>query len=252
LRSPTATNRKPRSIGKNMNTALYLSLIARMLDPSLTVAQRNDACFELRGVSTLEVTVAMSRALGDPKIRACAGINLRRVSAVDELKVALAEGSPEVRALAARELGSFEKPELLPLLAQTARDPQLLVATNAVEGLANYRDPVVVPYLLDIAKTGGLVGVAALNRALAFHDDRIPAVARELLSHPDISDKLAAMRVLGDVGDASDVPALRQIAETETGTVSSKSRGFGLMPAISLSRAAQTAIEQIQTRRNKS
>ncbi len=83
---------------------------------------------------------------------------------------------------------------------------------------------------------------------MTFRDERIPAVPRQLLASKDVSDKLAAMRVLAQMGDASDVPALREIAEKETATVSSKARGFGLMPAISLSRAAQTTIDQILSR----
>jgi HEAT repeat protein len=222
-----------------------LILAIAMMNPSLTIAQRNDACYQLRGVSDPQVLDVMRKALTDPKVRSCAGTNLRKAGAVDALKSALADPDFEVRALAARELGGFERPDLLPALAAAARDPQLLVAVNAIEGLANYRDPVVVPYLLDIGKDGGLVGAAALNRALFFRDERVPPVARRLLASKDVSDKLAAMRVLAVMGDASDLPALREIAAKETESISSKSRGFGLMPAISLSRAAQTTIEQI-------
>lgn len=229
-------------------------LTDRMMDPKLTIAQRNDACYELRGVSAPGVIHAMRAGLADPVVRGCAGTNLRKAGAIDVLTAALADGDFEVRALAARQLGALEKPELLPLLTRAASDPQLVVAINAVEGLANYRDPAVVPFLLDIARGGGLVGTSALNRALAFHDDRVPAVARQLLASKDVSDKLAAMRVLAEMGDSSDLPALREIARKETEAISSKSRGFGLMPAISLSRAAQTTIEKINSgnRRNAS
>ena len=219
-----------------------------MMDPNLTVAQRNEACYELRGVPAPEVAAAMRRALADSTVRACAGTNLRTAGAIEALKNALGDEDFQVRALAARELGRFEDPELLPLLTAAARDPQLLVAANAIEGLASYRDPVVVPYLLEIARGGGLIGTSALSRALLFHDPRTLEVARRLLEHNDVSDKLAAMRALGEMGDATDVPPLREIAEKETSMISAKGRGFGLMPAISLSRAAQTAIEQIEAR----
>jgi HEAT repeat protein len=191
----------------------------------------------------------MRKALQDVKVRACAGTNLRKAGAIAELKDALADSNFEVRALAARELGGFEKPELLPLLAAAARDPQMLVGINAIEGLADYRDSVVVPYLLGLAKDGGLVGTMALERAMAFRDPRVIETARLLLNNKDVSDKLAAMRVIGEMGDESDVPALRQIQAKETEAVSSAGRGFGLMPAISLSKAAQTAIEKIGERR---
>src|ERR1035438_2021938 len=128
-----------------MQIVLSLSLLARMMDPSLTVAQRNNACFELRGSTDPEVVATMRKALEDVKVRACAGTNLRKAGAIEELKDALADKNFEIRALAARELGGFEKPELLPMLTAAARDPQLLVGINAIEGLADYRDPIVVP-----------------------------------------------------------------------------------------------------------
>jgi len=230
-----------------MEILLWFALIAKMNDTQLTVAQRNDACFALRGVAAPDVVKAMRNALADPKVRTCAGTNLRKAGAVQELKAALANDDFEIRALAARELGGFEKPDLLPLLASATGDPQLVVAVNAIEGLSNYRDAAVVPYLLAIAKGGGLIGAAALDRAVTFHDPHVPEVARGLLSGRDISDKLAAMRALAVMGDANDIPALQEIARKETEMVSA-GRGFGLMPSISLSRAAKTTIEKIEAR----
>jgi HEAT repeat protein len=230
-----------------MNALMIVALIAKMQDPSLTVAQRNNACYELRGVDAPEAVKAMRRSLNDGKVRSCAGLNLRAVGAIEELKDALADENPETRALAARFLGAFEKPELLPLIAAAARDPQLLVASNAMEGLANYRDPVVLPYLLDLAKSGGIVGAAALNRALQFNDPRVVGVARALVDQPDVSDRLAGMHALAIVGDASDLPKLQEIAAREK-VAMAQNRGFGLMPPISLSKAAQTTMEAIQKR----
>ena len=229
-----------------MNAFLVVALLARMQNPSLTVAQRNDACYALRGSASPAIVTAMRRALDDAPVRACAGINLRVAGAIAELTDALNDSDPQVRALAARQLGAFERPELLEPLAAAARDSQLIVAANAVAGLADYRDPVVVPYLLEIAKMGGIVGAAALNRALEFRDARVPEIARDLLNRPDVSDKLAGMRALAQMGDASDLPKLKEIARTETQAVAAQNRGFGLMPAISLSKAAQTAIQAIE------
>ena len=217
------------------------------MDPSLTVAQRNNACYELRGNTDSQVVSTMRKALNDTSVRACAGINLHKAGAIAELKDALEDANFEIRALAARELGGFEKPELLPLLTRAAHDPQLLVGINAIEGLADYRDPIVVPYLLSLAKDGGLVGTSALDRAQTFNDPRVLVTARELLNHKDVSDKLAAMRVIGAMGDQTDLAKLREIQEKETGSVSA-GRGFGLIPAISLSRAAETTIEKIGDR----
>ena len=232
-----------------MTAVMILALITRMQDPSLNVSQRNDACYELRGVAAPEAVKAMRAALADSEVRACAGLNLRAANAFLELQDAIADSDFEVRAIAARLLGSFEKPELLPAIAAAAHDPQLIVATNAVEGLANYRDrEMVMPYLLDLAKNGGIVGTAALNRALTFDDPRTIAVARGLLGHSDVSDKLAAMRVLAHLGDATDLPVLTKIINDDTGAVAGQSRGFGFVPAVSLTRAAQTTIAAIEKR----
>jgi hypothetical protein len=107
---------------------------------------------------------------------------------------------------------------------------------------------VVLPYLLNLAKDGGLVGTAALDRAVTFHDPRVLETARALLGSKDVSDKLAAMRVIGEMGNQTDIPNLRAIQEKETEMVSAAGRGFGLIPAISLSRAAETTIEKITAR----
>jgi HEAT repeat protein len=229
-----------------MNAFLVVALLARMQNGSLTVAQRNDACYALRGAAEPAIVAAMRRALDDAPVRACAGINLRVAGAIAELTDALNDSDPQVRALAARQLGAFEKPELLEPLAAAARDSQLIVAANAVAGLADYRDSVVVPYLLEIAKMGGIAGAEALNRALEFRDARVPEIARDLLNRPDVSDKLAGIRALAQMGDSSDLPKLKEIARTETQAVAAQNRGFGLMPAISLSKAAQTAIAAIE------
>jgi HEAT repeat protein len=231
-----------------MNPLLVLALVTKMQDPSLTVAQRNEGCYGLRGLDAPPILRVLRQALDDQAVRACAGINLRIAGAITELKDALTDPDPQARALAARQLGAFEKLELLPVLAEAARDQQLLVAVNAVEGLANYGDPAVIPYLLVIAKLGGIAGTAALNRALEFRDPRVPIVARDLLARPDVSDKLAGMRVLAQMGDATDLAKLKEIARAETQTVAAQNRGFGLIPAISLSKAAQTTIEAIEQR----
>lgn len=240
-----------------MTALVTLALILRMQDASLNVAQRNNACYELRGVQSLQVVKNMRASLNDAQVRACAGLNLRAAVAIPELQEALADSDYEVRAVAARLLGTFEKPELLPAIAQAARDRQLIVATNAVEGLSNYRDPgLVMPYLLDLAKDGGIVGTEALDRALELAanqaDPRVIAAARGLLKHSDVSDKLAAMRVMAQLGDSTDLPVLREIIRNDAGEVAGQSRGFGFVPAISLSRAAQTTIASIEKRTGSS
>src|SRR5258708_21032353 len=108
------------SIAACLTLSAQDSAITRMLDPKLNIAQRNDACYELRGTHSSEVIAALARALESPLVRACAVRNLREAGAVDELKTALAGDDPEVRAAAARELGAYAKPELMDLLTRTA------------------------------------------------------------------------------------------------------------------------------------
>ena len=220
---------------------------ARMLDPKLNVAQRNNACYELRGPGSPETIAALAQALQTPEVRACAARNLREAGAVDELKTALIAADPEMRAAAARELGALGKPELIEPLAKAACDPNLLVATNALEGLAQYQDSSVLPALLNLAEGGGPVAAMALSRAVEFDDTRVLIVARKLMTTRDVTLRLAALRALGDFGDTSDLPALRELA-AKAERAAPAGRGFGLVPAIDLSRAAQNAIRQIESR----
>jgi HEAT repeat protein len=222
--------------------------VGRMLDAKLNVAQRNNACFALRGNRSNEVIAALRGAMaGDSVVRACAARNLREAGAVDELRSALSSPEPEVRAVAARELGSFERPELMEVLAKAARDPNVLAATNAVMGLGQYHDRAVLPYLLDLAAGGGAVGVSALSLAARFDEPATLPAARKLLSGNDAAGKLIALLIVGECGDAGDLPRLRELAAKSV-PVGTRGRGFGLMPALDVSRAAKNAIECIQKR----
>ncbi len=221
--------------------------VSRLLDSRLTAAQRSDACFALRGHSKPEVLAALSRMLADPAVRACAARDLREAGAVDELKSALASGDADTRALAAGELGALERPELLPLLAAAAADANVLVAAGAVRGLAQYRDPAAVPYLLEVARKGGIPGIAALERAAEFRSPAALQIARAWLAGADVASKVVALQVIGDLGDTSDLPRLREIAARRE-KLSARGRGFGLLPVIDLGRAAENAVARIQSR----
>ena len=221
--------------------------VSRMLDEKLTAAQRNNACFALRGNRAPEVISAMRAALASQPVRACASRNLRDAEAIDEFRGALTAPQPEVRAEAARQLGSFERPEFIELLVKTAHDPNMLVAINAVMGLGEYRDRAVLPYLLDLARSGGVVGVAALSRAAQFNDPAALPIARNLLSTNDAPAKLLALKIIGDLGNGADLPRLREMA-AKSQPVSVGARGFGLMPVVDLSRVAKSAIAEIEKR----
>ncbi|HWC98628.1 MAG TPA: HEAT repeat domain-containing protein [Candidatus Sulfopaludibacter sp.] len=224
------------------------SPLDRLFDNKLSPTQRAGACFELRGAKDAETIAAMSRALDDADLLSCAAENLRVAGAAGPLKEALASTTEQVRATAARQLGTFRNPDFLEPLSRAAEDENMLVATNALAGLSEYAGPEVVPYLATLARKGGMVGDMALDRLAALDSVGALKVARNLLDSAQVPDKLYAMRIIGLHGDAADLPALRKIAASGQENLAQHSRGFGLMPPISLTRAAETAIRGIQAR----
>jgi HEAT repeat protein len=222
--------------------------VQRLFDGKLTASERATACFALRGNSEPDVVSAMGKALEDPAVLSCAADNLRIAGAVDTLKQAVSNPDAQVRAAAVRQLGTFQKPELLQVISQAAQDVNLLVSTNALAGLNEYKDPVVIPYLSNLAKRGGMVGDMALDRLAQLESATALGVARGLLASSQVPDRLYAMRVIGAFGDASDLAELDKIAKSAPENLSQRNRGFGFMPAINLARAAQSAIASIQSR----
>ncbi len=221
---------------------------ARMFDAKLNEAQRNDACFALRGDKSPETLQAMRRGLGLEMLRGCAGRNLEVAAASAELLDAMKDPAPEVRASAVRHLGALQNPEFLPLIAAAAEDPNLLVATNAINGLVGYEDRSALPYLEKIAPRGGILGILSLDRAAQIDPLASLRIARKLLaSSSEATDRVVALRIIAENGDASDLPALRVIAATKTEPAIPQ-RGFGLMPTIDLGRAARSSIQQIEKR----
>jgi len=221
--------------------------IDKLLDPKANSTQRNDACYALRGDRSAEVVAAMRAAMASEKLRACAARNLREAGAMEELKGALVDSDPEVRAAAARELGAMEWPELMASLALAALDSNALVALNAVDGLAQYQDRAVLPYLIDIAGKRNMAGVAALRRAAELEDPAIVPVARGYLTGADVGAQVIALQVIGRMGDGSDLSKLREIAANAR-PMTQNGRGFGLMPGIDLGQVARNAVRQIERR----
>ena len=222
--------------------------LQRMFDGKLNATQRATACFELRVDRSADALNAMARALSDRDLRSCASTNLRVAGAVEELVKALSSEDAEVRATAARELGSFRKLELLYALNQAAEDENPLVASNGLDALREYDDPAVVPYLNTLATKGGMIGDMALDRLSQLAPTVSLRIARELLASGQVPDKIYALRVIGALGDSSDVPSLREIAASAQENLEQRNRGFGLMPAINIAKVANTAIQSIQSR----
>jgi HEAT repeat protein len=224
--------------------------IETFTDSNLNPTQRNTACLALRGNKTPEVIAAMRSALENVSLQSCAGANLRVAGAQEELLNALEAKDPAARAVAARELGAMQKHEFLAPLRKAAEDRDLLVSSNAVEGLVRYEDHASIPQLREIALMGGVLTSLAIDTLVDWHDPEVLSIARKLIAHKEPGDQLIAVRVMGLRGDATDLPKLRELAKDDT-PLSSGSRGFGLMPAISISRAAKTAVQSIEARAGK-
>jgi hypothetical protein len=217
-----------------------------MLDPKASVAQRNDACFALRGDRSADAIAALRRVFSDSAVRACAARDLREAGALDALLEAVASNDADVKMAAARELGEMRDPRALPLLGRTALDPNMMVASSAIDALAAFGKDA-LPLLLPAAEQPGVAGVTALERAAAFRDRAVLPIARRILKKGDVASQVIALGVIADLGDASDLPKLREMA-AKSEPVASRGRGFGFMPVIDLARVAQNAVSEIQKR----
>jgi len=221
--------------------------LARMFDAKLSPAQRNEACFSLRDDRSTATLQGMRAALNVEVVRACAGRNLLQAAAGALLVDTLQDKAPEVRATAARQLGLMKDPEFIPALAAAAAEQNLLVATSAVQGLCQYEDRRVLPALRQVVSRGGIVGAISLSRIAALDGAEALLLARKLLSSADVTDRVLALRIIGDNGNASDLPALQSMADQSV-ELMARQRGFGLMPPIDLSQAAKRTIAQVQNR----
>ncbi|MBY0504724.1 MAG: HEAT repeat domain-containing protein [Bryobacteraceae bacterium] len=221
--------------------------VGQLLNPSLSSAQRNDACYALKDDRSAEVNTAMRRVMSSDILRACAARHLREAGAVAELKEALQEEDADIKVAALREMGILRDPALIPVIADAGLDLNALVATNAVDALAQYGDRQVLPALIRIAQAGKMAGATALARAARFADPSVVQMARQYLAGDDVAAQVIAIRVLGDLGDRSDLPRLRPIA-AHAEALPSQGRGFGMMPSIDLGKVAKNAIQQITSR----
>jgi HEAT repeat protein len=220
---------------------------ARLLDPNRPAAQRNDACYALRGNRSPEVVAALRKGLADSVVRTCAAQDLRMAGALEALLDGVASDDADVQLVAARELGEMRDPRGLQALGRAALDSNVLVASAAIDALAAYGELPALPFLLQAAQQPGVAGVTALERAAAFHNRAVLPVARRILARGDAASQVIALGVIGDLGDASDLPKLREMA-AKPEPISSRGRGFGFMPIIDLARVAQNAAAAIEKR----
>lgn len=230
-----------------MTAAAIALLIATMMDDKGTVAQRNDACYALRGQRSAEVVSALKGALADKSVRACAARDLREAGSVDALLEGLARSDADTQMAAARELGELRDPRALEALGSVALSENVLLASSAVSALGAYDGKAALPYLLRAAEQSSVSSVTALELAARSHDSAVLTLARHVLEKGDVAAQVIALAIIGDLGDAGDLPKLRELA-AHSDPVYSRGRGFGFMPPIDLARAAQTAIGKIGNR----
>ena len=227
-------------------TPLIAGDLETFTDNALNYTQRNTACFSLRGKKTPEVVLAMRSALENASLQACAAANLRAAGAYKELLNALQESKdPGARAAAARELGTAQQPEFLGPLAEAAKDRDVLVASNAIEGLMRYADHSSAPQLREIALVSGIQTALALDILIDWQDPEVASLGRKLVARKNPADQLTGIRAIGLRGDKSDLPRLKDLAKDDQ-EMNAGSRGFGFMPAVSISRAAKTAIANLE------
>ena len=229
-----------------MTAAAIALLIAAMMDDKASVAQRNDACYALRGQRSAEVVSALkiAIALADKTIRACAARDLREAGAVDTLIEGLDTGDADTQMAAARELGELHDPRALETLGSVALSDNVLLASSAISALGGYEPKVALPYLLRVAGQGSVSGVTALEQAARSQDPAVLGVARRVLDKGDVAAQVVALAIIADLGDAGDLPKLRELA-AHSDPVYSRGRGFGFMPPIDIARAAKTSIDKI-------
>ena len=215
-----------------------------MMDDKGTVAQRNDACYALRGAALRRSGVsALRRALADKTVRACAARDLREAGAVDALIEALAGSDADTQMAAARELGELRDPRALEALGRAALSDNVLLASSAIYALGAYEGE--CGSALSAARRRAAERVrrdARWNRRRARTIRRFSPSRADVLEKGDIAAQVIALAIIADLGDAGDLPKLRELA-AHSDPVYSRGRGFGFMPPIDLARAAQTAIK---------
>ena len=221
--------------------------VARMLDQTASVAQRNDACYALRGNRSPEVVAALRKGMADSVVRTCAARDLRLAGALEALLDEAGSDYADVKLVAARELGEMRDPRALEALGRAALDSNVLVASAAIDALAVYGESQALPLLLAAAQQPGVAGVTALERAAAFRNRTVLPAARQMLAKGDAASQVIALGVIGDLGDVSDLPKLREMA-AKSEPMASRGRGFGFMPVIDLARVAQNAATAIEKR----
>jgi len=234
-----------------MTAAILLALLAtapnpnlaRLKDPAATPAQRNDACLALSGN---EAIPHLEEVLENADVRSCAAVRLRQLGAAPSLVRALQNGSADVRARVAYELGVMRHPSAVDPLILAARDPDPLVSSSALNALLGFDDARVLPLVIELARRQGVSSLAAAHSLARFRDPAVLPVFCELLRSKDPLLRIAAIGGLGEIGDSHSLrrlePLLKELDDLRPNT------GLGFYPSINMARAAAVAIARIRAR----
>ena len=98
---------------------------------------------------------------------------------------------------------------------------------------------------------GGVMTTLALDTLIDWHDPEVASLGRKLMDRTDPADKLAGIRMIGRSGDSSDLPNRARAGEGQRKPGGGSARGFGLMPAISISKRAAMAIQSLLESRSR-
>jgi HEAT repeat protein len=220
-------------------------MAARMNDPAATPAERNGACRALEGGKAVAPLV---QALADDVTRACAAQRLRQMDAFDSLFRAAQHGAPAVRATALYHLGLMKNPAAVDALVAAAKDADPLVSASGIQALLQFDAPRVLTTLLELASRQGISSLAAANSLARFHDRSTLPVLYMILNARDPLLRVAAIGALGELGDAESITKLQPLLQQQADLRATPGIGIGLFPGVNMARAAQVAINAIQSR----
>ncbi len=167
----------------------------------------------------------------------------REARAIEPLAEALHDPDPRVRLQAATALGRIGGVALRQV-TQALHDPDGHVRQEAARALAQATEPESIQALVQLLRDPN----DTIRQQAAFILSKIGLPALPLvinaLREPDPLMRWNAARVLGQIGDAQAIPALEQVAQTDTGLV----RGTGALggPPASVAEAARQAIRRIR------
>jgi HEAT repeat protein len=196
----------------------------KALPPLLNMLKEADeddrawAAYQLMEIKAAESVEALGAALRDEsaKVREAAADALATIGkpAVGQMIAATTLPDPEVRMTAIRGLALAGDSSAVPTLIQLLKDESLEVRRAAIRALVKVGDKGAIEPLIEKLGDEDKDIITHAKMAL-FHmgSESVEALAAAL-KHKDLKVRLNAIEVLGLIGDARAVPALRELAAT--------------------------------------